>query len=99
MPTKKTKVQAMLGPLVVGVQVSGFYAGEGLTVSECLAVFTAMMLAVPLAVVGQHQGLARRVVAREAGVPASDLPPLPAGLAIRILLTLPAMAFLGFWLG
>ncbi|MFD8673245.1 hypothetical protein ACFV1A_09210 [Streptomyces seoulensis] len=77
----------------------GLYALAGRSVAGCLGAFSGMLFGMTLSVAGQHEGLARRVLAREAGVPEAELPPFPAGLPIRVLLTLPLFVGVGLVLG
>ncbi|RZU36680.1 hypothetical protein EV284_4178 [Streptomyces sp. BK022] len=99
MPTQKTTRSVLVGPLMIGLLVAVFYARDGSDAPAYLGAFTGAMIALPLAIAGQHRSLVPRVVAREAGVPNDDLPSIPASLKIRIIVTLPLMTCLGIWLG
>ncbi|MGA5319295.1 hypothetical protein ACPCIU_02560 [Streptomyces seoulensis] len=99
MPTRKTARSVLVGPLMIGLLVAVFFARDGSDAPAYLGAFTGVMIALPLAIVGQHRSLVPRVVAREAGVPNGDLPSLPASLKIRIIVTLPLVTCLGIWLG
>ncbi|KPI15893.1 hypothetical protein OK074_8482 [Actinobacteria bacterium OK074] len=98
MPTPATRTQISMAP-VLGAFFLLVCLAKGMPLSEGLGMVVGGLLGIPLSLVGQRRELAKRILEWEANGSRRGELHAPTMLSVRLIVTLPAMVFLGLWLG